>query len=271
MADEALHELISKATTYDLGQCYWNGMPVHPFDPPFQNYLYRYHEYVRLTFDEMGIEPGFSDAISIMITSQHSGTHLDLPVHMSQDNKVQGIDVRPYQRDTGFKDLPEPLHSLEKVPPLVLRAVLLDIAGYKGEVALPEQYAITPEDLDGALDRAGVGIGEGDCVLVRTGYGQFFETEPDKYLHKCAGLIAESAQWLVEKKPRLVGTDNLSLGNPSPFAPHRILLVENGIYVMKSLTLESLAGDSQYLSTVVVLPLKIKGGEASLVRPVAIA
>jgi kynurenine formamidase len=271
MAEQALHELISKATTYDLGQSYWNGMPVHPFDPPFQSYLYRYHEYVRKSFDEMGIEPGFSDAISIMITSQHSGTHFDLPIHMSQDNKVQGIDVRPYQRDTGFKDLPEPLHSLEKVPPLVLRAVLLDIPSYKGEDVLPEEYAITADDLDGAQDRQGVSIGEGDCVLVRTGFGRYFETEPDKYLHKGAGLVAESAEWLADKKPRLVGTDNLSLGNPSPFAPHRILLVENGIYVMKSLTLEKLAEDRQYVSTVVVLPLKIRGGEASMVRPVAIA
>ena len=117
----------------------------------------------------------------------------------------------------------------------------------------------------------GVSISEGDCVLVRTGFGQYFETEPDKYLHKCAGLAADSAQWLADKKPRLVGTDNLSLGNPSPFAPHRILLVENGIYVMKSLTLETLAEDKHYISTVVVLPLKIKGGEASLVRPVSIA
>jgi hypothetical protein len=40
---------------------------------------------------------------------------------------------------------------------------------------------------------------------------------------------------------------------------------------MKSLTLEALAADKHYVSTVVVLPLKIKGGEASLVRPIAIA
>ncbi|MFQ5660240.1 MAG: cyclase family protein [Gammaproteobacteria bacterium] len=271
MSEQALHELINEATVYDLGQCYWNGMPVHPFDPPFQSYLYRYHEYVRKTFDEMGIEPGFSDAISIMITSQHSGTHLDLPIHMSQDNKVQGIDVRPYQRDTGFKDLPEPLHSLEKMPPLVLRAVLLDIAAYKKLDILQEQYPITAADLAGAAEQQNVTINSGDCVLVRTGYGCLFETDADTYLHKCAGLIEESAAWLAERKPRLVGTDNLSLGNPSPFAPHRILLVENGIYVMKSLMLEELAEDKHYVSTVVVSPLKIRGGEASLVRPIAIA
>jgi len=271
MPEQALHDLIAKANVYDLGQPYWNGMPVHPFDPPFQSYLYRYHEYVRKTFDEMGIEPGFSDAISIMITSHHSGTHLDLPVHMSQDNKVQGIDVRPYQRDTGFKDLPEPLHSLEKVPPLVLRTVLLDIPAVKDMDVLPEQYAITAGDLENACEKQAVTINEGDCILVRTGFSRYFETSADIYLHRCAGLNEESATWLAAKKPRLVGTDNLSLGNPSPFAPHRILLVENGIYVMKSLVLEKLAADSRHVCTVIVLPLKIRGGEASLVRPVAVA
>jgi kynurenine formamidase len=57
---------------------------------------------------------------------------------------------------------------------------------------------------------------------------------------------------------------------PNLFDAHRVLLVENGIYVMKSLTLESLAQDQHSVFTVVVLPLKLKGGEASLVRPIAI-
>jgi kynurenine formamidase len=48
-------------------------------------------------------------------------------------------------------------------------------------------------------------------------------------------------------------------------------LVEKGIYVMKSLNLEELAQDKKLVSTVIVLPLKIIGGEASLVRPVALA
>lgn len=271
MPQPTLHELLADAAVYDLGQPHWNGMPVHPFDPPFQNFLYRYHEYVRKSFDEMGIEPGFSDAISIMITSNHAGTHFDLPIHMSQDNMVQGIDVRPYQRDTGFKDLPQPLHSLEALPPLVLRAVLLDLPAYKGVDILPERYAITPEDLSGAAEKEGVQINHGDCILFRTGYGRFFETDADTYLQKWAGLNDAAATWLAEQQPRLVGSDNLSLGVPAPFAAHRIILVEHGIYVMKSLFLEELAMANCHISTVVVLPLKIRGGEASLIRPVAIA
>jgi len=206
-----------------------------------------------------------------MITSNHAGTHFDLPIHMSQDNKVQGIDVTPYQRDTGFKDLPEPLHSLEKVPPLIMRAVLLDIPAYKGMELLPERYPITPEDLAGAAEKEGLVINEDDCVLIRTGYGRFFETDSDTYLNKWAGLNDDAAHWLAEQNPRLVGTDNLSIGIPAPFASHRILLVEKGIYIMKSLNLEELGQDKKFISTVIVLPLKIRGGEASLIRPIALA
>lgn len=47
MSGQSLFDVLSKAKVYDLGQAYWPNMPVHPFDPPFQFYLYRYHEYVR--------------------------------------------------------------------------------------------------------------------------------------------------------------------------------------------------------------------------------
>ena len=268
MGEKRLIDLLAAAKVHDLGQAYWPSMPVHPFDPPFQFYLYRYHEYVRKSFDEMGIEPGFSDAISLVVTSMHSGTHFDAPIHMSQDLKVQGIDVTPYQRDTGFVNLPEPLHAMEKVPPLVLRAVLLDVPAAKGLDILPERYAIGPEDLE--LAAKGLTINPGDCILLRTGYGRFFETDRDTYIYKWAGLSDDGARWVVARKPGLVGTDNLSLGVPAPFASHRIILVEAGIYVMKSLNLEGLAASGSAVSTVIVLPLKIKGGEASLVRPIAI-
>lgn len=269
MSPAALHEALARAKVYDLGQAYWPAMPVHPFDPPFQFYLYRYHEYVAKDLGK--IEPGFGDAISLLITSMHAGTHFDIPIHMSQDCKVQGIDVRPFQRDYGFVDLPEPLHSMEKVPPLILRAALLDIPAVKSLDVLPRRYSITVDDVQAAIERQGLTVNPGECVLVRTGYARYFETDRDVYLNEWAGLSPEAVRHIAAWKPRLLGTDNLSIGVPNLFDAHRHLMVENGIYVMKSLNLEALAADGQSVSTVVVLPLKIRGGEASLVRPIALA
>ena len=269
MPNEQLHRLIATARVYDLGQCYWNGMPVHPFDPPYQYLLFDYHEH---TLKDLGrIEPGFSHAIGMLMTSMHAGTHFDAPIHMSQDLKVQGIDITPYQRGHGFVDLPEPLHAMEKVPPLVLRAALFDVPAVHGLEVLPERYSITAEDLQAAATRQGLAPGEGECILVRTGYARYFETDRETYLHKWAGLSPAAVRWIAARKPRLVGTDNLSLGVPDLFDAHRVLLIDNGIYVMKSLNLEALARDRHAVSTVIVLPLKIRGGEASLVRPLALA
>src|SRR5690606_23100173 len=159
-------------------------MPVHPFDPPYQYYLFDYHEHV---VKDLGkIESGFSHAIGMMITSMHAGTHFDAPVHMSQDLKVQGIDIVPYQRGTGFVNLPEPLHSMEDVPPLVLRSVLFDIPALKGVDILPERYSITAADLEQAAAAQGLELKKGDCAIVRTGYGSLFEKDGDAYLHKWA-------------------------------------------------------------------------------------
>ncbi len=269
MSSLGLHDAISKAKVYDLGQPYWWGMPVHPADPPFLFFLYRYHEHTKELFKELA--PGFADSISLITTSMHAGTHFDAPIHMSRNLKVLGHDITRFEQDKGYANLPEPLHSMDRVPPLVLRAVLLDIPSYKGADILPERYEIKPDDLQGAMRADNVKIEEGDCVLVRTGYSRYFQTNADAYLHKFAGLGADAAKWLAQRKIRLFGIDNLAIGVPKPFECHMILLSDNGIYVMKSLNLEELAKDKKYISTVVVLPLKIRGGEASLVRPIALA
>jgi len=269
MSYVSLHDAISKAKVYDLGQPYWRGMPVHPADPPFLFFLYRYHEHTKKLFKDLA--PSFADSISLVTTSMHAGTHFDVPIHMSRNLKVLGHDITRFEQDKGYVNLPEPLHSVDRVPPLVLKAVLLDIPSYKGVDILTERYEITPDDLEGALRAENVTVEEGDCVLVRTGYSRHFESNADAYLHKFAGLGADGAKWLAQLRIRLFGIDNLAIGVPKPFECHMIFLSDNGIYVIKSLNLEELAADKKYVSTLIVLPLKIKGGEASLVRPIALA
>ncbi len=271
MSDPAMEILngIGRAKIYDLGQPYWSGMPVHPADPPFQFYLYRYHEHTKKLFETLA--PGFSDSIGLMVTSMHSGTHFDTPIHMARNLKSLGQDLTKYEQDKGYVGLPAELKSVDQVPPLVKKGVLLDVAAYKGLEILPERYEITPKDIEETEKSERVRVEKGDCVLIRTGYSRFFTTDSDAYLHKFAGLGADATKLLAERKPSIVGFDNLAAGVPKPFEIHNILLSDNGIFMMKSLSLEELAKDQRYTSVVIVLPLKIRGGEASLVRPVAFA
>ena len=44
------------------------------------------------------------------------------------------------------------------------------LPAHLGEACFPKGYAITPEDVEGALERQGVEIQRNDAVLIRTGY-----------------------------------------------------------------------------------------------------
>lgn len=241
-------------------------MPVHPADPPFLMYLYRYHEHTKDLLQSVAPGLGFADSLELITTSMHSGSHLDALCHMSRNGKLYGgVSAAELETHSGYTRM-----GVEEVPILVKRAVLLDFAAYKGVDILPERYEITPEDVDGTLKQERVAINAGDAVLVRTGYSRFMTTDSDAYLHKFAGLTAQSARHLAAKKISVACSDNLAFGVPKPFELHQVFLVDNGIYMVKSLNFEELAKDKVFVSTLVITPLKIKGATGSLVRPIAV-
>jgi len=51
---------------------------------------------------------------------------------------------------------------------------------------------------------------------------------------------------------------------------HIFLLVERGIQILEMLNLEELAREKVYSFLFVVIPLKIKGGTGSPIRPIAV-
>jgi len=255
---------VQSAKIYDLGQPYFNGMPVHPEDPPYSMVIYRYHQYTRQLFEK--VAPGFSDSMELVITSMHSGTHIDSKCHMARDGTLHdGVKASDIVKHTGYSK-----YGTEEIPIYVRRAVLLDIPASKGLDILPQRYGITAEDLEKCLDYEGVSLREGDVALVRTGYSRYFTTDREKYLHDFAGITEESAQWLINRKISLLGIDNLAMAVPKPFKVHLMFLVDAGIHVMKSLYLEELSRDKAYVTVVVVTPLKIVGGTGSLIRPIAL-
>ncbi len=265
-ASEEFIKTLTGSKIYDLGQPYFWGMPVHPADPPFLIYLYRYHEHTKDLFTNLAPGLGFADSLELVTTSMHSGTHLDALCHMSRNGKLNGgISAAELETHTGYTKM-----GVEEVPIIVRRAVLLDFPAYKDMDILPERYEITPDDIDGALEREGVTINPGDAVLVRTGYARYLTTDADAYLHKYAGLTAQGARHLASKKISVACSDNLAFGVPKPFELHQVFLVDNGIYMAKSLNFEELARDRVYVSTLIITPLKIKGATGSLIRPIAI-
>src|SRR5258708_3182974 len=236
--------------------------PAHA--PGFNYSLHRHHA--------RGAPEARTSASGLIVTTEHSGTHIDALSHQAENLTLHGgvhVD-EGIQTSTGFK-----VHGIDTMAPIVGRGVLLDVASDK---RLESDYAITPQDLERAPARDKVEVREGDVVLVRTGYGSLW-SEPDNYM-RAAGVSAAGSRWLVEKKVGVVGADNMAfdvatttpdkeLGVSLP--GHLLLLVRAGIPIIENLNLEELAAAKVHEFLFVCLPLKMRGATGSPVRPIAIA
>jgi kynurenine formamidase len=264
MNPEIIKRLINSGTVYDLGMEYYVGMPHHPNHPPFAFSLSKVH-------GDLMYEGGVSAANCVFTTGGHTGTHFDAHGHVTLNGKAYGIgDIEPWQDYTGLRK-----GGIEQVSPVVTRGVLLDVAAVEGVSCLGSDYRIGAEVLTRAESQQETPVERGDAVLVRTGWIQHYD-EPRKYVSHhdgCPGLITDAGEWLVEKGAAYVGADTVALEKtPTTNLPvHVDLLVQNGIHIMEVLNLEELSAQQTYEFLFVALPLKIRGGTGSPIRPIAIA
>lgn len=171
----------------------------------------------------------------------------------------------------------------DKMPPIITRGVLIDVAGAKGQVPLPSEYAIGPDELKAVLSQQRVDVQPGDAVFIRTGIMSLWgESGSDKAKlapHDSAGITVEAAKWLVEEKGAvLIGADTSGLEcvgkcwKAGQFYPvHVYLLVEQGVYIGEFHYLEELARDKVYEFLYMGATNKLRGATAGFtMRPVAI-
>lgn len=245
-------------------------MPFHPTHKTV-GYTYLVHRKHR---DADPTGPKRTGASGILVTTEHSGTHIDALCHQAVDRKLySGIEINSnVETPYGFSVL-----GIETVPPLVARGLLLDIAGFYGG-RLERERSITAEELNECCKSQKVLPRKGDVLLVRTGFGQLWGDEKS-YL-EAAGVSIEGAEWLSSFGISAAGADNMSFevddGKIDPkrnvtLPCHALLLVEKGIYIMENLNLERLASEKIYESLFVCTPLKLNGATGSPVRPIAIS
>lgn len=249
---------------FDLGQPYFVGMPHHPAHPPFLFGLVKQHG------DYIG-PAGNSSASDALALGSHVGTHIDALCHFSCGGKLHGGDpAAEVQSYAGGLQR----HSIDSVPPILRRGVLLDIAALEGGAPLPADFEVTPVHLDAAANAGRVEIHPGDVVLLRTGWAQYFRDAPRFINQACGpGPALAGAQWLSSRSVYAAGSDTVAFERvPDAAMPvHVHLLVEKGIHIVECLNLEELAAAGVHEFLFVALPLKLEGATASPVRPVAIA
>lgn len=253
--------------TIDLGRQLRVGMPQSPNHPHFWHSLPRRH-------GDMVRVDGGSAANDMISTGTHVGTHIDALAHVSQDGKLyNGIDA--HESCMGGKYVEHGAHTIE---PMLRRGLLLDVPAYLGVPDLEGGYEITVEDLEGCLESQKITVGYGDVVLIRSGWGKKF-SEGAPYVGKesgVPGVSEDGAAYLAGLGVHAVGADTIAFerirpgGGHAELPAHRVLLVENGVYIIEALDLERLAEEKVHEFFFVLIPLNIYGATGSPVRPLAV-
>jgi kynurenine formamidase len=288
------------AKSYELSYQRSNTMPLSPFTGP-------YAQTFKLTAGLPGTGHGFNgEALNEGAEPAAQGTQMDALGHfafMAQpwDGKppFPAGNLRYYGGFTQAEVKPTPASPLarlgmEKAPPIVTSAVLLDARAHVGGgVAMKAGAVVTRKDIEAMLKAQGLGkrgIQYGDVVYVRTGWGDHWR-DPDtgkSYYTKAPGLAYDAAQYLGERRVVAVGLDapfvdpvpegmlagkaGPAPGTPEglPFAVHHHLITQMGIHHIENAKLDELANDKVWTSCTMILPLRERGAAGSAVRPVAI-
>lgn len=200
------------------------------------------------------------------------GTQFDGFAHQTIGNSLYNcFKLDEIATRNGFEKL-----GVENVGSLFTRGVLIDVAALKGVEMLADNYEITAQDLQQALEMQKLKLQPGDAVIIHTGYGKLWGKDNARYVKASPGIGVAAAEWLAKQDPMLVGADNPSIEispNPDPKVSlpiHQIMLVVNGIHLLENLKLDQLAAKRVHEFAFIVQPLKIQGGTGSTVAPIAV-
>lgn len=265
--DEAVGSDVIGGRVFDLGRPLFVGMPQSPNHPAFRMTLERRH-------GDISRDDGSSAANDLLVLGTHVGTHIDALCHVSHRGVLHGgVDAMAAQTGGRFSEL-----GVETIEPIVRPGVLLDVAGALGLDTCAPAAEISPEHLELAAEREGVEPAPGSVVLIRTGWGQYFD-DKERFVGLETGVPGPGeagANWLAAASPFAVGSDTIAFEHIPPGAGHRllpghrVLLVESGIHIIEALDLDALAKARLWSFTFVCLPLKLVGATGSPVRPIAI-
>ena len=200
--------------------------------------------------------------------TSHVSTHIDALGHIGiGDTLYGGASANESVSDGGLSH-----GGIEQTPPFITRAVLIDVAAYKGVDRLDAGYAIQAADLEGALQAQGVDVSEGIIVLIHTGSDDTFLNSPEAHAASSPGLSLDAGRWLSRHRVVAVGADNHALEvQPGEvdgvlFPVHQHLLVNQGIYIIENMKLDELAERRVFESTLIMLPTKFTGATGAPVK-----
>lgn len=274
-------QIINAARLVQKGKVYDMGRVLHANVPRFEG---RYWQQTLVSSSHIinprrpdGMPDGWGQNRINWITeliagTMQIGTHLDGLNHLQiGDRFYNGFRTGEIVEEWGTNKL-----GIESVPQVITRGVLVDIARQRGTAQLKEGEVIAPQEIEDALSSQGVSVGRGDVLLIHTGWGLLWDTDPMRYTSGQPGIGMAAANWLVEKRIAMTGADTWSYGavpgeDPQrPFIIPQSLNAKYGLFIMENLDTALLAGEKVYEFMFVLTHYKTRGSTAAWISPIAV-
>lgn len=250
----------------DLAGYIEEDQPVYPGNQPTQFWVAISHEGSAYEWRQQGFE---TDAVLRKEKAQREGSQEEHPISRTMLVSEHGpthVDALTHLDPTEDRSIDEMSLDWFYGP-----AVGVDVSHVDAE------EFITVDDLERELDDHDLAIRDGDAITLHTGHREQNYAVGDiekryAYLHDHPGLDKEAAYWLADQGVKNIGIDAPSIdhGNATETKdyPAHDMGFERSIINMENMAnLDAVAG-MRY--TLCALPLKIRDGTGSPIRPVAI-
>lgn len=236
---EALQKLLIDFDVVDLSHTIENGMPKWPTHPQIVVHQACTHEH-----------DGYFNQCLVM--GEHTGSHVDAPAHTVPNRTERTID-------TFGPDV------------ICAPAVVYDCRKFE----LQAGDRLTSEQLLQLERESGHAVKEGEIAIINFGWDKHWSVGPDwqYYSKNEPGLSEDAVELIASRKVRAVAFDNISSDMPIkdgvefPSTGHYKHWLPNDILLIEALTNLNLLPARCFF---VAIPLKIKGGSGSPIRPFAL-
>ena len=199
------------------------------------------------------------------------GSQIDGLGHMGIEHVYyNGNRAQDFVNATGLTKL-----SIDRLPPIVGRGVLIDMAAHMGKAILPAGTAFNSREIKAAAKAQGVTIGEGDVVLFHTGWLNVADDKA-RFMAGEPGLGVDGARYLAGLGVVAVGSDTWGLEvlpsevEGEAFPVHPELLAKNGVYILENMDTRALAADGVHEFLFVLGQPRFVGAVQAVINPVAI-
>ncbi|GAA4048407.1 cyclase family protein [Nonomuraea soli] len=213
---------------------------------------------------------GLRMADDALIVSAHgTTTHMDALCHMWEGDQLYNGHPAAQVHSYGAKRC-----GIEQAGGVVARGVFFDVPRHLGLDHLPPEFRISGDLLEEIAP-----VGPGEVAVIRTGWPLVWDRSPEEYWSGQPGLAASAGRWLAERDVAVVAADNAAIGglNPRQLSDedladdlHLILLHRHGVHLIELLWLEELSATGRSDFVFVAAPLRLQGGTASPLNPLAI-